>query len=39
MQYELEEQLTIMAFPKLHIQDASIYMAKEMIEKTEGKSY
>ena len=39
MQNELEEQLAITAFPKLkvlHIQDASIYTVKKMIEKTEG---
>jgi hypothetical protein len=38
-QFELEEQLSITSFPKLkvlHIQDASIYTVKKIIEKTEG---
>ncbi|RIA99404.1 hypothetical protein C1645_869974 [Glomus cerebriforme] len=39
MQYEIEQQLSFTSFPKLkvlHIQDASIYTVKKIIEKTEG---
>ncbi|EXX77575.1 uncharacterized protein OCT59_013948 [Rhizophagus irregularis] len=38
-QYEFEEQLSFTSFPKLkviHIQDASIYTVKKIIEKTDG---
>src|SRR5205085_6240646 len=42
VQYELEEQLAITAFPKLkvlHIQDASIRTVRKIIEKTEGNLF